>query len=262
MANHKWVYFNNILQNLIYKTCRECCHPVEAQRNVHQPEAEEFSIPQVINKSKWQTYKTDSTKSIPKSCILVSRVGGGLGHREGEWRSGDTQIELIETSCLSEEMKPLNSMGKKNGHHSGGSASFKKASLERRMVSFHWALTWRYRPHLNYHTVKRLISPFLNTLTNDRTWALWLCEGENKIDFSWLPGSILQRRCPLLPLREGRARTTAWELRPHVMWAHTISGSGWHRLLLLLSRIDQWPFQASNLCWCFHCNNSLHEFFS
>ena len=127
MANHKWVYFNNILQNLIYKTCRECCHPVEAQRNVHQLEAEEFSIPQVINKSKWQTYKTDSTKSIPKSCILVSRVGGGLGHGEGEWRSGDTQIELIETSCLSEEMKPLNSMGKKNGHHSGGSDSFKKS---------------------------------------------------------------------------------------------------------------------------------------
>lgn len=91
----------------------ECCHPVEAQRNVHQPEAEEFSIPQVINKSKWQTYKTDSTKSIPKSCILVSRVRGGLGHGEGEWRSGDTQIELIETSCLSEEMKPFNSMGKK-----------------------------------------------------------------------------------------------------------------------------------------------------
>lgn len=133
----------------------------------------------------------------------------------------------METSCLSEEMKPLNSMGKKNGHHSGKSASFKRASLERCTVSFHWALTCGYRPDLNYHTVKRLISPFFNTLTKERTWAQWSCEDEtNKKDFSWLPGSVLQRHCPLLPLSEGKARTTAWELRLHVIWAHTISGSG------------------------------------
>lgn len=48
-----------MLQNLTYKDLNiEFCHFVGAQRNVHQPGAEESSTPQVFNKSQRQTFTT------------------------------------------------------------------------------------------------------------------------------------------------------------------------------------------------------------
>lgn len=64
-----------------------------------------------------------------------------MGHQEGEWRLGDTRAEVTETLYLSEEMRPLDSMGKKSGHHSCKSPSFRKALCKGVLRTYIWKAT-------------------------------------------------------------------------------------------------------------------------
>lgn len=57
------------------------------------------------------------TKTARGSFLSVNKVEGALGHSTREWRLGDTQVEVMETRiCQMEEMRPLDSMGKKGQH--------------------------------------------------------------------------------------------------------------------------------------------------